>query len=98
MIRFTSICFHSQPVPAIAGLVDCNSGIESERHAPGVSGQGKVLTNKHSDSRAIARICNAAMIVARMAGTPIITVTVHYGSEELLPRSLVSGSSLAEGM
>ncbi|MFZ6713305.1 hypothetical protein [Undibacterium sp. TC9W] len=55
-------------------LVDCNSGIESEGHVPGASGQGA----KHSDSGAIASICNAAMIVAHMAGTPIATVTVHY--------------------
>lgn len=54
-------------------LVDCHSEIESEGHAPGESGQGA----KHSNSGAIASICNAAMIAAHMAGTPIFTVKVH---------------------
>ncbi|BBB59689.1 hypothetical protein UNDKW_1416 [Undibacterium sp. KW1] len=54
-------------------LVDCNSEIESEGHVPDASGQDA----KRSDSGAIASICNAAMIVAHVAGTPIFTVTVH---------------------
>ncbi|BBB67154.1 hypothetical protein UNDYM_2901 [Undibacterium sp. YM2] len=58
--------------------MDCNSEIESEGHVPGASGQDKGGTNEHSDSGAIASICNAAMIVAHVAGTPIFTVTVHW--------------------
>ncbi|MFZ6681794.1 hypothetical protein [Undibacterium sp. Tian12W] len=61
----------------LLALVDFNSEIESEGHVPGASGQGKGGTNEHSDSGAIASICNAGMIVAHMAGTPIFTVTVH---------------------
>ena len=74
-------------------LVDSNSEIESERHVPDASGQGKVLTNKHSDSGAIARICNAAMIVARMAGTPIFTVRVHQISGVTAPLSMTPPSA-----
>jgi len=62
---------NTSPTLDIQWTVTVKSG--SEGHVPVEPGQGA----KHSDSGAIASICNAAMVGERMAGTPHFTVTVH---------------------
>ncbi|BBB64094.1 hypothetical protein UNDKW_5821 [Undibacterium sp. KW1] len=72
------VCVWRSKMVRQAGSVDCNSESESEGHVPGEPGLGA----KHSDSGAIASICNAAMVGARMAGTSLFTVAVHYNLQQ----------------
>ena len=68
---------HSSVIPITSRfnfLVDCSSESVSEGHAPGGPGQGA----KRSDSGAIASICNAVMVGARMASTSLFIATLRY--------------------